>query len=1022
MGAFEYSVRHLLGASYTGGGLAFTSPAGTSLAVALHGRVNIVDLSAGRSRTLPFEAGRTLSSLSTETSATTLTPIRSLLAPRCALAVDEADRATLVSLPGGRVIARVSLRVPGGIVASSLSPCGRYAAFAGQSSVQVWAVPAGGVPEYAAFEKVLQMNASGAGGKGGLCWSPDSRRLAVGGRDGVVYLYTVRRREGARGRVKPAVLYGHRDAVAKVAFVGKRGLVTVSRDGALFCWRLRYTDSGRGDAEMTTDANVHGEDDQGRNEDDEQEDDETEEGDAGVDNTPIVPVEARLSSRHFVKSGGGKRVRAVAVHAAGGLLSVGMSNGVFALFELPDIMAVREDLQYDVGMFELADQAKRRRKELMRRDRKLKRRQNRKRRRDLQNGGSGDEYDEEAADKQEAEAEADAAAAAGAARKGDMLENDNNAAPPRIGFTDLTVVHTLSASAGAITELEFSPSGEWLALASSHSGQITVWEWRSETHILKQQAHLLSASTLAFSPDGRAVATGSMDGRVKLWNVSNGFCAATFSDHSAAVTSIAFAANDVIVSASLDGTVRAYDIRRYRNFRILVGPPPHRQFGAVAVDAAGELVAAGCIDTFEVIVWSLRTGQVVELLAGHKGPVSSIAFRPKRGTLATASWDGTVRMWDMYERKGSCEVLEHSKEALAVSFRPDGKELAVASMSGEIVLWDADQGIISGTIDGARDAATGRTRDSRIVAQQKGHFQTLSYSADGHFLLAGAASKHVCVYNVKEGTAPSLVDRYVVTDNKNFDGLLDQLNSKELTAGGYAQEVIDDDDEGDERYGEAKIAAGRSLPGAESELKTRRKKMMKAEVKCVQFCPTGRVWGAVTTEGVMIYGESSAAGSDADTIAFDPTDLAMDVTPEIAITAAKNGDFEAALVVALRLNERPVMSSVVEAVPYGEIGMIVSRLPVVYFTRLILLVAWRLDNGPHLAFDLEWARHLLSSQACHAHAVSPDPSSVNTALRALHRSVSAHSKRLAPLATRNADSLEYLVSLSNIAAHSEMEA
>jgi WD40 repeat protein len=1028
MGAFEYTVRHLLGASYTGGGLAFTS-GGTSLAVALHGRVNVVDLAAGRSRTLPFEAGRTLKSLSTAVvgvAGDAPVTARQTATNRFLLAVDEADRATLLSFPGGRVVARVTLRVPGGVVSSSLSPCGRFAAFAGTSSVQIWSVPDGGVPEYAAFDKLLQMNAGGAGGKGSMCWSPDSRRLAVGGRDGVVYLYTVRRREGARGRVKPAVLYGHRDAVARVAFVGTRGLLTVSRDGALFCWRLRYADDSCLDGDVAVRTNVHGDDDQGRNEDDMESSDDADapEGDAGVDNARIVPVEARLSSRHFVKSGGGKRVRSVAVHSATGLLTVGMSNGVFTLFELPDVMSAREDAEYDAGLFELADRAKLLRKELMRKDRKLKRKEAKKRRR--RNGSSprGDARirsdDEENVETGNAEEGVENVSAA-------TLENtnedadDGGEAPPRIGFTDLTIVHTLSASAGAITDLEFSPTGEWLALASSHSGQITVWEWRSETHILKQQAHLLSASTLAFSPDGRAVATGSRDGRVKLWNVSNGFCAATFSDHASAVTSIAFAANDVIVSASLDGTVRAYDIRRYRNFRILVGPPPHRQFGAVAVDAAGEIVAAGCVDTFEVVAWSLRTGQVVELLAGHKGPVSSISFRPKRGTLATASWDGTVRMWDMYERKGSCEVLEHSKEALAVCFRPDGKELAVASMSGEIVLWDADRAIISGTIDGARDAAAGRTRDSRIVARQKGHFQTLSYSADGHFLLAGAASKYVCVYNVKDGTAPSLVDRYVVTDNKNFDGLLDQLNSGELTAGGYAQEVIDDDDEGDERYGEAKIAAGRSLPGAESELKTQRKKMMKAEVKCVQFCPTGRVWGAVTTEGVMIYGEASAAEGDGDAVAFDPTDLAMDVTPEIALAAAKKGNYETGLLVALRLNERHVLSKVLESVPYADVALIVSRLPVAYFTRLVLLVAWRLDHGPHISFDLEWARRLLSSQGPRAHTVSPDPAYVNTALRALHRSVSVHSKRLAPLAARNTDSLAYLVTLSGLAGQTEME-
>jgi periodic tryptophan protein 2 len=962
MGVFEYEVRHMLGAAYSGGGVSFT-PDGQKLAVALHGRVQLVDLSAGRARTLPFEAGRSLRTLH--------------VGARAALTVDEAGRAALVALPAGRVVARVTLRLGGECVAARLSPCGRLAAFASGGAVQVWEVPVAGVPEYAAFDKVVQLRAGGAAGKGCLDWSPDARFLAVGGRDGVTYVFTVRRREGARGRVKPCVLYGHRDALTRVLFCGRRGLLTISRDGVLFCWRLRFNERAGDDEFALND---------GSESDDE---DDVLEGDVGVDNSRVVPVEAKLSSRHFVKAGNGRRVRSAAVHD--GLLTVGMSNGVFALYQLPELMAAREDGEFDAGLFELGDQSKARR---------MEKQAESKRRRAAAEGGGGD-----------------GAERGGGDNNDDGGDGGGDERRPRMGFTDLAVLHTLSVSSGALTDIEFSPSGEWLALASSHAGQITVWEWRSETHILKQQAHLLAATTLAFSPDGRAVATGSRDGRVKLWSVANGFCAATFSDHAAAVTSIAFAANDVIVSASLDGTVRAFDIRRYRNFRVMVGPPPHRQFGAVAVDGAGELVAAGCVDTFEIVVWSLRTGNVVELLAGHKGPVSSIAFRPHRGTLASASWDRTVRLWDMYERKGSCEVLEHSKEVLGVCFRPDGRELASATMSGEILLWDAEQGVVSGSIDGARDAAAGRTRDSRTVAPQRGHFQTVSYSADGRFLLAGAASKHVCVYNVKDGTAPSLVDRYAVTDNKNFDGLLDELNSGDLTVGGYAQEVIDDDDEGGEAYGEAKIAAGRSLPGAASELQTRRKKMIKAEVRCVQFCPTGRVWGAVTTEGVMIYAEASSAGiggSDADSVAFDPTDLDLEVTPDVALTAARNGEHETALLVALRLNERAVTSAVIEAVPFDEIGLMLTRLSPVYFTRLVLLVAWRLDNGPHLAFDLEWAHRLLAVHGARAHGASADPAAVNTALRALHRAVSAHSKRLAPLSTRNCDTLNYLATLAAI--------
>lgn len=86
-------------------------------------------------------------------------------------------------------------------------------------------------------------------------------------------------------------------------------------------------------------------------------------------------------------------------------------------------------------------------------------------------------------------------------------------------------------------------------------------------------------NTLAYSPDGAYLATGGDDGKVKLWSVRNGLCFATFTDHTAQITDLKFivknqkgGGNDVVLSSSLDGTVRAYDLVKYRNFRVLTPP------------------------------------------------------------------------------------------------------------------------------------------------------------------------------------------------------------------------------------------------------------------------------------------------------------------------------------------------------------------------------------------------------------------------------------------------------------------
>ena len=150
---------------------------------------------------------------------------------------------------------------------------------------------------------------------------------------------------------------------------------------------------------------------------------------------------------------------------------------------------------------------------------------------------------------------------------------------------------------------------------------------------------------LAYSPDGSLVATGGDDGKVKLWNTSSSFCFVTFTEHEASVSGLVFTpSGKVVLSSSLDGTVRAFDMARYRNFKTLTTPRPV-QLGCVGVDSSGDLVAGGGTDVFEVYLWSMTTGRLTEVLSGHEGPVGHLAFSPAPASsqMATVSWDGNLR-------------------------------------------------------------------------------------------------------------------------------------------------------------------------------------------------------------------------------------------------------------------------------------------------------------------------------------------------------------------------------------------
>eukprot|EP00002_Diphylleia_rotans_P029168 TRINITY_DN5924_c0_g1_i3.p1 TRINITY_DN5924_c0_g1~~TRINITY_DN5924_c0_g1_i3.p1 ORF type:complete len:667 (-),score=125.93 TRINITY_DN5924_c0_g1_i3:283-2283(-) len=353
-----------------------------------------------------------------------------------------------------------------------------------------------------------------------------------------------------------------------------------------------------------------------------------------------------------------------------------------------------------------------------------------------------------------------------------------------IGFSDgvfgvyempsFTNIHTLSMSKHKITTTAVNSSGDWLAFGCAELGQLLVWEWTSESYILKQQGHTLDINTAAYSPDGQYIVTGSDDGKVKAWNASTGFCFITFSDHTAPVKAVAFLpSGNAVVSASLDGTVRAYDLVRYRNYRTFTTPEP-RQFTTLAIDPSGEIVCAGTQDDFSIAVWSMQNGRLLEILSGHEGPVSCIAFHPLEPLLASSSWDKTVRLWDVFEGRGNRETFTHTHEVLSLTFNAEGSRLCSSTLDGSITIWDPINGNQLGIIEGRRDLHYSHPsfmrNKSKNLSSNK-YFASICFSVDGSCIIGGGNSPVICIYHVDQRV---LVKRFITSNNANFRGTLVQ--------------------------------------------------------------------------------------------------------------------------------------------------------------------------------------------------------------------------------------------------------
>jgi periodic tryptophan protein 2 len=560
---------------------------------------------------------------------------------------------------------------------------------------------------------------------------------------------------------------------------------------------------------------------------------------------------------------------------------------------------------------------------------------------------------------------------------------------------EFNMIHTLSISQNDIDFVTINNTGEWLAFGASKLGQLLVWEWQSESYVLKQQGHFDSMNAIVYSPNGQEIVTTADDGKIKLWDIKTGFCNVTFTEHTSGVTACEFAKKgDVLFTSSLDGSIRAWDLKRHRNFKTFTAPT-RLSFSSLAVDPSGEVVCAGSLDSFDIHIWSVQTGQLLDRLSGHEGPVSSLAFAPNGGVVVSGSWDHTVRIWSIFDRTQTSEPLQLQADVLDVAFRPDSKQLAVSTLDGQLTFWSVSEAEQQSGVDGRRDVSGGRkVTDRRTAANAAGtkSFRSIKYSADGSCVLAGGNSKYICLYSV---SSLVLLKRFTVSINLSLSGTQEFLNSKLLTEAGPAGLI---DEQGEASDLEDRI--DRTLPGStRGGDPSARKRMPEVRVAGVAFSPAGESFCAASTEGLLIYSLDTV-------VLFDPIDLDIAVTPASTLKVLeKEKDYLKALVMAFRLNEAPLLHQVFEAIPSTNISLVAEELPVVYLQRLLRLVAMQTLESRRVAFCLLWVQALFVS---HGQWIAANRGLVDSELRIVSQAAGKIRDDVRRLADENFYMTEFL--------------
>lgn len=249
----------------------------------------------------------------------------------------------------------------------------------------------------------------------------------------------------------------------------------------------------------------------------------------------------------------------------------------------------------------------------------------------------------------------------------------------------------------------FHPNGQSLALVTnieSEQSVWTMWDWHASQDMLSFSSGDCSMSSIAVSQDGYYLAGSCEDGTVRLWDTRIAWWdllrrwptreVRSFTGHYERIASIAFSPDGTfLASGSADNTIKLWDVQTGDLIHTFSGHAD--EVRSVAFRADGRYVVSGSKDK-TVKIWDVDTGKAVRTFPGHTDEVTSAAFRPDGWYVVSGSWDGTITIWDVRTGKAIRTFSGHTGGIFSVAFSPDGWYLASGSADETLKIWDVKRG------------------------------------------------------------------------------------------------------------------------------------------------------------------------------------------------------------------------------------------------------------------------------------------------------------------------------------------
>ena len=244
--------------------------------------------------------------------------------------------------------------------------------------------------------------------------------------------------------------------------------------------------------------------------------------------------------------------------------------------------------------------------------------------------------------------------------------------------------------------------------------------------------HTKAINSMAVTPDGKTIVSGSWDGTIKLWDIESGKELRMLKEDTGGVTSVAVTPDGkTIVSGSWNGTIRLWGIESGKELRML--KEDTGEVTSVAVTPDGKKIVSGS-DDGTIRLWDIESGKELNTLKGHTNAIISMAVTPDGKTIVSGSWDGTIKLWDIESSKEPNTLKGHANAIISVAVTPDGKTIVSGSLDGTIRLWDIESG-----------------KELRMLKEDTGGVASVAVTPDGKTIVSGSENGTIRLWDIESG-------------------------------------------------------------------------------------------------------------------------------------------------------------------------------------------------------------------------------------------------------------------------------